>query len=256
VNSQIKAVSFDLWDTIVHDDSDEPKRKAKGLRSKKAERRHLLWQALNKHDPISEAEVGLAYDVADAAFNRVWHEQHVTWRIGERLEVAIRGLGRKLPAEDFSELVRRHEEMEVDVRPELVAGIVEALAAIHRRYRTCVVSDAIVTPGRCLRQLIASYDLARHLDGYAFSDEVGHSKPHRAMFEYAARQIGVAIEEILHVGDRDHNDVKGPHLLGMRAILFIGTRAVDKDRTSADAICARHADLPGVIDELAGAGRA
>jgi len=28
---------FDLWDTIVHDDSDEPKRKAKGLRTKKAE---------------------------------------------------------------------------------------------------------------------------------------------------------------------------------------------------------------------------
>ena len=29
----IKAVTFDLWDTVVHDDSDEPKRKAKGLRT-------------------------------------------------------------------------------------------------------------------------------------------------------------------------------------------------------------------------------
>ena len=47
----------------------------------------------------------LAYDVADAAFNRVWHDQHVTWRIGERLEVALKGLGRSLPAEDFAELV-------------------------------------------------------------------------------------------------------------------------------------------------------
>jgi putative hydrolase of the HAD superfamily len=252
VNRKINAVSFDLWDTIVHDDSDEPKRKAKGLRSKKAERRHLLWRALNKHGPIGEAEVGLAYDVADAAFNRVWHEQHVTWRIGERLEVAIKGLARNLPPDDFAELVRKHEEMEVEIRPDLIAGVAEALAEIHKRYRTCVVSDAIVTPGRCLRQLIASYDLARHLDGYAFSDEVGYSKPHRSMFEYAARQMGIAIEEIVHVGDRDHNDVKGPQKLGMKAILFIGTRALDKDRTSADAICARHADLPGLIDRLAG----
>jgi putative hydrolase of the HAD superfamily len=252
VNRKINAVTFDLWDTIVHDDSDEPKRKAKGLRSKKAERRHLLWQALSKHSPISEGEVTLAYDVADAAFNRVWHEQHVTWRIGERLDVAIKGLGRKLPPEDFAELVRKHEEMEVEIRPDLIAGIVEALAEIHERYRTCVVSDAIVTPGRCLRQLIASYDLARHFDGYAFSDEVGHSKPHRSMFEYAARQMGVSIEEILHVGDRDHNDVKGPQRLGMKAILFIGTRAVDRDRTSANGICARHADLPNLIDQLAG----
>src|SRR5262250_1838681 len=98
--TKLKAITFDLWDTIVHDDSDEPKRKAQGLRSKKAERRHLLWQALNRHKPIAEAGVNLAYDVADAAFNRVWHDQHVTWGIAERLEVALKGLGRSLPAED------------------------------------------------------------------------------------------------------------------------------------------------------------
>jgi hypothetical protein len=51
VSLRIKAVTFDLWDTIVHDDSDEPKRKAQGLRSKKAARRHLLWQALDRHQP-------------------------------------------------------------------------------------------------------------------------------------------------------------------------------------------------------------
>jgi len=72
------------------------------------------------------------------------------------------------------------------------------------------------------------------------------------MFESAARQMGVAIEEIVHVGDRDHNDVKGPQTLGMKAILFVGTRAVDRNKTSAEAICERHADLPGIIDRLAG----
>ena len=252
MSRKIKAVTFDLWDTIVHDDSDEPKRKAQGLRTKKAERRHLLWAALNRHKPISEADVTLAYDVADAAFNRVWHDQHVTWRIGERLEVALKGLGRSLPAEEFAEVQRKHEEMEVEIRPDLIPGIAEALAEIHGRYRTCIVSDAIVSPGRCLRQLLASYDLARHFDGFAFSDEVGHSKPHKSMFDSAARQMGVAVEEMVHIGDRDHNDVKGPQKLGMKAILFTATRAVDKERTSADAICERHADLAALIDRLAG----
>ena len=46
--AQIKAITFDLWDTLIDDDSDEPKRKAKGLRTKKAERRHLVWEALNQ----------------------------------------------------------------------------------------------------------------------------------------------------------------------------------------------------------------
>jgi hypothetical protein len=38
----------------------------------------------------------------------------------------------------------------------------------------------------------------------------------------------------------------------MKAILFIATRATDKDKTSADAVCAAHADLRGIIDRLAG----
>jgi putative hydrolase of the HAD superfamily len=249
----LKAITFDLWDTIVRDDSDEPKRKAKGLRSKKEERRHLLWDALNRAEPIAHEAVWLAYDVGDAAFNKVWHDQHVTWTIGERLQVILKGLGRRLGDADFARIVQAHEEMEVEIRPDLVPGIAEALAALHGRYKTCIVSDAIVSPARCLRRLLESYDLARHFDGFAFSDEVGYSKPHRSMFEAAARQMGVELGEMVHIGDRDHNDVKGPQALGMRAILFTAIRAADKNRTTADAICERHADLPAIVDRLAGA---
>ncbi len=248
---KLKAITFDLWDTIVHDDSDEPKRKAKGLRSKKEERRHLLWEALERAKPIPYETVKLAYDVGDAAFNKTWHDQHVTWTIGDRLQVILKGLGRTLAEPDLRRVVKAHEEMEVEIRPDLVPGIAEALAALHGRYKTCVVSDAIVSPARCLKRLLESYDLARHFDGFAFSDEVGHSKPHRSMFEAAARQMGVELGEIVHIGDRDHNDVKGPQALGMKAILFTATRAVDKDRTTADAICERHADLAAIVDRLA-----
>jgi putative hydrolase of the HAD superfamily len=58
---------------------------------------------------------------------------------------------------------------------------------------------------------------------------------------------------MVHIGDRDHNDVKGPQLLGMKAVLFTATRDHDKATTSADAICERHSDLPAVIDRLAAA---
>jgi putative hydrolase of the HAD superfamily len=251
MGQRIKAVTFDLWDTIVHDDSDEPKRKAQGLRSKKQERRHLLWEALNAERPIDPAAVALAYDVGDAAFNKTWHDQHVTWTIGDRLQVILKGLGRTLPEASFARVVRAHEEMEIRIRPDLIPGIGEALAELHKRYRICIVSDAIVSPARCLKALLESYDLARHFDGFAFSDEVGHSKPHRSMFESAARQMGVSLGEMVHIGDRDHNDVKGPQALGMKAILFTATRANDKATTTADAICERHADLPAIVDRLA-----
>jgi putative hydrolase of the HAD superfamily len=248
----IKAVTFDLWDTIVYDDTDEPKRAAQGLRSKRDERRHLVWQALERIAPIDRATVEVAYDVADAAFNKVWHDQHITWTIAERLQVVLDGLGRSLPEADFEAVVEAHEVMEVEIYPEAIEGIREALKALSKRYKLCVVSDTIVTPGTGLRALLGKHGLADYFSGFVFSDEVGHSKPHRAMFEAAARQLGVEFFQMVHVGDRDHNDVKGPQALGAKAILFTASRDNDKATTTADAICERHADLPAIVDRLAG----
>jgi len=101
VKNEIRALTFDLWDTIVVDDSDEPRRRQRGLRSKRDERRQLLWEALKKQAPIAEETVQLAYNVGDAAFNTVWHDQHVTWPIRARLEVILAGLGRTLPDADL-----------------------------------------------------------------------------------------------------------------------------------------------------------
>ena len=114
-----------------------------------------------------------------------------------------------------------------------------------------IVSDAIVTSGRGLRELLAVHGVAKYFSGFAFSDEVGHSKPHRDMFAAAADQLGVRIDQMIHIGDRDHNDIQGPQRLGMKAVLLTASRSVDRDGTTADAICDSYADLPGMIDRLA-----
>jgi putative hydrolase of the HAD superfamily len=250
---RIKAITFDLWDTLVHDDSDEPKRRARGLPSKRDHRRQLLWEALERHAPIPRASVDLAFDVADAAFNKVWREHSITWPIGERLQVALKGLGRTLPDAELAALAAALGRMEIDIPPDVIPGAPEALADLARRYRLAVVSDAIVTPGANLRRLLDLYGMRQYFTGFAFSDEVGHSKPHRAAFETAARQMGVALDEMVHIGDRDHNDVKGPQALGMKAVLFVATRDADRAGTSADAICENFRELPATIDRLAAA---
>ena len=246
----IKAITFDLWDTLVIDDSDEAKRAGRGLRSKFDERRHLLWEALNAAEPIDPETVLLAFNAGDAAFNKAWKEQHITWPIAERLRVILNGLGRELPEDSFNAVVRAHEEMEVEIPPDAMPGAAPVLERLARRYKLCIVSDAIVSPGSCLRRLMENHGLARFFSGFAFSDEVGHSKPHRSMFESAAGQLGVEIGEMLHIGDRDHNDVKGPQRLGMKAILFTYSRDVDKGSTTAEAICESFDKLEEAIDRL------
>ena len=251
----VQAITFDLWDTIVDDDSDEPKRRAQGLSSKKVERRHLLWAALNRHNPISLESVTLAYDVADAAFNKVWHQQHVNWTIGTRLDVILRGLGQTLPPEVWDDVVHAHEVMEIEIPPNLIPGCAEALENLAEQYKLAIVSDAIVTPGRRLRDLLELHGVRKYFEGFAFSDEVGHSKPHRDMFASAAKQLDVPIEATVHIGDRQQNDIAGPHALGMRAVLFTATRDVDIADNTADAVCGNYGDLVDIINSLAAATR-
>ncbi|HUF62282.1 MAG TPA: HAD family hydrolase [Verrucomicrobiales bacterium] len=246
----IQALTFDLWDTIVHDDSDEAKRAAAGLRSKRDERRRLVWQALEASGPIPFEHVALAYDTADAAFNKAWKELHVTWPIEQRLDLVLQGLGRSQPP-GWASVIEAHQRMELTVAPDLIPGCREALTQLSARYPLAIVSDAIVSPGWALRELLELHGVKHFFTAFAFSDEVGRSKPHHDMFAAAASQLQAPLAGLLHIGDRDHNDVRGPHALGMRAVLFTGARAADKAGTQADAICDSWNDLPNIIDRLA-----
>ena len=66
--TKISAITFDLWDTVIQDDSDEPERKIRGLCTKHDERRHLLWKVANDYQAISRDAVNKAYDETDAEF--------------------------------------------------------------------------------------------------------------------------------------------------------------------------------------------
>lgn len=247
----VHAVSFDLWDTLFVDDSDEPVRASRGMRPKREERRFLVHQVLSRHRQVTAEEVNLASDVVDAAFRKVWHDQHVTWTVRQRLGVLLEGMRIGLPEEELAELVRLHEDMELTVRPRLVEGVRETLDELKGRYRMGVISDAIFSPGRALRELLRGEGLLGFFDALVFSDEVGCSKPDRRVFEWAASDLGVPVARLIHVGDRNHNDVKGAQAAGARAVLFTGVRSRD-GATSADAVCGRYVELPRILEGLAG----
>ena len=153
MSTPLKAVSFDLWDTLIDEESDEPKRLARGLRPKPAERRHLLWRAFGRHQPLSLDEVSEAYDAADARFRKAWSEDAVTWPVAERLGVALKELGRDLPADELAGLAQALGRMEVELPPDAIDGIRDALGELSGRSKLCIVSDTIVTAAGGIRAL-------------------------------------------------------------------------------------------------------
>jgi len=246
----IKAITFDLWDTIFVNDSDEVKRKAAGRPSKKNERRDLVFVAVNKHTNVNREIVNTVYDTVDEAFKKVWYDQHVTWTVSERLTIVLKGLNVNLSDDEMNELVRLHEEMELEFRPDFIPGVQEALKELHKNYKLGVISDTIFSPGRVLKQILAGEGLEEYFDSFVFSDEIGCSKPEKLLFEKSIENLNVEASELAHIGDREHNDILGPQKMGMKAVLCIAAIDRGSSDTKADALFDDYRNLPEIIESV------
>lgn len=250
--TMIQAITFDFWDTIVKDESDEPKRAALGLPNKPAARLQLLVEEITHYQPaVTPAQVAEAFQQANRLFNHYWKVEHHTPPVAQRLQAVYDYLA-LIPTPGFPTIVRQFEDMEVDIPPDYVPGAAETLVALAGHYKLGLISDTIHTPGRGIRRLLAEAGLLDCFHCLIFSDEVGASKPAPVVFEKAAAGLGVPLSQIVHIGDRESNDVAGPLAVGMKAILFTG--AVDRghDGTRASAVCHDFMTLPATIEALNG----
>jgi FMN phosphatase YigB (HAD superfamily) len=86
-----------------------------------------------------------------------------------------------------------------------------------------IVCDIGLTPSLVVRELLERDGLLGYFDGMSFSDEVGHYKPHPAIFEHALAGLGgVPASSAAHVGDRVRTDIDGAASMGMTAVRYNG----------------------------------
>lgn len=254
----IEAITFDFWDTLAIDDSDEPKRAVLGLPSKAEARLQLFVEKIRSHYPhISTRRAVEAYQTANERFRQDWHENHRTPSVTTRIYYAYETLGLKPnPGEyaqlvrEIDELVREIETMEIRIPPDFTPGVHAAIRLLAQDFKLGIISDTIHTHGRGLRHLLEQQGLLSYFRYFLFSDETRISKPASALFRQAAAGLNVSPASIVHVGDRESNDVRGPIAAGMKAILFTGVVDRGSQRTQSHAICRNFADLPTLIRRL------
>jgi len=254
----IEAITFDFWDTLAIDDSDEAKRAALGLPSKAEARSELFVNKIRaSHPQIDPAAAADAYRVANDRFRRDWHEEQRTPSVTTRIYYAYEHLGLKPAPGDYARLVREIDDlareietMEIRIPPDFAPGVHQVIPQLAQSYRLGIISDTIHTHGRGLRQLLAGQDLLRYFSYFLFSDEVRVSKPSSLIFRQAALGFDLVPGNIVHVGDREQNDVAGPLAVGMKAILFTGIVDRGGQKSRAHAVCRHFSELSGLISRL------
>lgn len=97
-------------------------------------------------------------------------------------------------------------------------GLCETVEALSRRFDGRVVVCSNFIRADAIREPLARDGITRHLRGVVVSCEIGFIKPHRLMFEAAARILDLKPQEIVHVGDDWDADIIGASRTGMSTI--------------------------------------
>jgi len=243
----LRLMLFDLWDTLIQADGPE------GGRIRGELRQRMVSDSL--------AELGLSYEQ---------HHMAQAFACAGIELAAVHESGRDLTAEGRTVLYMRHLDPELgdkldsgawdrlhrailtpalSTRPPVVPGADETLRDVKALGVSIgLISNASITPGLVLREILAGHGLLDHFDDTIFSDEAEMSKPTTAIFEMALDAFGVAPEDAAFIGDQPVLDVLGPQSAGIRAIQ-LGDLA--EDGITPDA---RIASLGELLPALRGLG--
>jgi HAD superfamily hydrolase (TIGR01549 family) len=135
----------------------------------------------------------------------------------------------------------------------------EVIAGLAASYPLALCSN--FSHAETAREILGQAGLLDHFSAIAISEQVGVRKPRREIFAHALDALGVAPEDVVHVGDNLSEDVAGAAALGMRTAWLI-RRVRD-----AEARLAAHsgprpnwtitdlADLPPLLERTRSASR-
>jgi putative hydrolase of the HAD superfamily len=214
--SMLKAITFDLWQTLIMETPE-------GSRWVRAERIRRIADVLRAEQITIDPEaISRAYATEGEQLEELWKTHR---DIGSRTQVEmlldILQVGKHAPYPDLllAGLVDACILPILSAMPvplDNAPSILEALEA--RGLRLAVICNTGRTPGNILRIILERLGMAKLLSVQTFSDELGWRKPHPEIFTRTLAALGVEPAEALHVGDSLASDIAGASAIGMRAV--------------------------------------
>ena len=230
----IKAVTFDLWQTLILDT-------AEGLQQARAGRVRGIQEVLARQGiPVEIEKVDQAYGEVDSRLESVWVTQRDVGSRGQiRILLERLGLDGAVPSDGplTDALDEAYCLPILSALPVPNTGAREVLRALHASGLVLgLICNTGRTPGKMLRLVLDRLALASYLTVLTFSDEIGLRKPHPEIFHRTLSALGVEPAAAAHVGDDVSTDVAGARGVGMRAIHLCHATSVSQNSNGAESI--------------------
>ena len=243
----IKAVTFDLWHTLIYEPDDKFTRRTRMIRIRDT------WKALNDNGhKISLDEVKVGYHSHDFMLEEVWSRwEDVTERTQIRMLLDCLGIkkGRK---ELYEVLKTPYGDALLDNMPSLSDGIDDTLKELKDRgYSLGLISNTGRTAGRGMKEVMKRLGILQYFDELTFSSDMKIRKPQSNIFNRTLGSMGVRTKDAAHVGDDVVTDVLASRKAGMKGILYDIDGRGDLGR-EVDAIITRFDELPEVLKSMGG----
>jgi putative hydrolase of the HAD superfamily len=213
-------ISIDFWNTLVIAETGGKKRHQVRL--------DAIQEVATQHDTaITPEDVSEAKQKAAKHFDKIWLGEQRTPSTHELVKQVMLHLDLPVSNGQLDFVAEAFQESLWEGPPQLIEGVPEALEQLAAHDRLAIISDTMYSPGRVLRKYLENHGILHYFDGFAFSDEIGVSKPHKKAFLTVLEETGGDPENSWHIGDLIPTDITGAHQQGMRSVLYTGVTKSD-----------------------------
>jgi FMN phosphatase YigB (HAD superfamily) len=234
----LKAITLDLWGTILHPKDAEEKierRRAMVLEA-------LLEAGLEIDVPALRAAYQAAHKIIEENIGKEFRDlgPHGRWSI------LTQQLGLPPGVVPYSRVAAAYEDLTLEYLPPLMPGVPQAIDRLHRRYRLALICNTGYTGGMVLREVLKHHGLHDYFQTLVFSNEFGWLKPDPRIFHHVLEQLAAGPAEAMHIGDLEELDVAGARAAGMLAGRYLPDGPAP---TNADLVFHHWNDLePRLLD--------
>ncbi|MCK4380577.1 MAG: HAD family hydrolase [Candidatus Lokiarchaeota archaeon] len=218
----IKAITFDLWNTIFDN------------RFYSDFRLNFFTLFIEKKQIAYDLqEIENSFKLAFYLPERNYEENDHIYtedRIAKMLDL----LKIDLTELDKELIKNKFEEIMLDDPPSLKIGVKQTLEELSSDYKIGLISNTGITPGRIISKVFQEYEIFQYFDVKIFSDEIGYYKPHKIIFKTALESLKCIPQNAIHIGDNLETDIKGAQDYNMYTVWFNESKSPKSENVQPD----------------------